>query len=57
MILGSEATPKLSYEQIGASGESALKVMNDARDATRVRASLGVVIAAKSIESEDLVTS
>jgi hypothetical protein len=33
------------------------QVVKDARDITRVRASLGVVIAAKSIESEDLVTS
>lgn len=35
--------PTLSYEQIGASGG---QVVKDARDITRVRASLGVVIAA-----------
>lgn len=42
-ILGSEAMPTLSYEQIGASGG---QVVKDVRDITRVRASLGVVIAA-----------
>lgn len=45
--------PTLSCEQIGASGG---QVMNDARNMTRVRASIGGVIAAKSIESEGLVT-